>query len=152
MASVESSNVPASSQGGQGGGLFEDRGHTRGDAILIRKWAGVVDPEKVKPLIEKGYALAENAESERDYAAVMKVIQGFAKLEQEESKAVQPTTGTTTNIQINGDVRISNPDERRTELLGIIAAASDRARAIENSGTTDAPADPKRAIPPATDD
>ena len=139
---------------GEGGGLFDDPMKLHEDAKLLgqairHKWDGIVDPAKVKPLIEKGYQLAENATDPRGYASVMKVIQGFAKLEQDEQKTIEPSGNTTTNVQINGNVSLN---DGRTELLSIIAAASERARAAESSPATDTPAEPQRAIPPATDD
>jgi hypothetical protein len=139
--------------GGQGGGLLEDPHRQRGDAVLIQasnKWKGIVDPERVKPLIERGYELAANSDSERGYAAVMKVIQGFAKLEQDEHKAATADAGPVTNIQIN-DCSFTTNDPR-AELLGILAAASERARAAESSGTIDAPTDTEPGVQAETAD
>lgn len=145
MATAEQDEIVPEPRG-EGGGLFSDPAKLHEDAKLVsvainRKWGGVVDPEKVKPLIEKGYDLASTSASEgneRGYAAVMRVIQGFAKLEQDELKTEQPT-GNTTNVQINGNVSLN---DGRTELLDIIAAASERAREAESSGPPDAPAEP----------
>jgi IS30 family transposase len=63
------------------------------------------------------------------------------------SKKLESEDKTTTNIQINGDVRISNPDERRAELLGRITALRDRAGIEGNRATIDAPNDSQPAIP-----
>ncbi len=132
--------------GGQGGGLLQDPGRVRGDAKLIARMVslGVVSPKRARDLLRKAYDLAEkcaDAGEAREFAALLKVILSAAKLGQDERKQVQQAG--TTNIQINGDVRISNPDDRRAELLGIIAAASERARAIESSGPPEAPTDPE---------
>ena len=111
---------------------------------MIRKWAGVVDPEKVKPLIEKGYLLAEMADDERKWSAVMNVIRGFAKLEQDEGKA-EPDSGSTTNILINDHSVHTN--DGRTEFAAILAAALERARKAEAGGTIDSPTDTLASVP-----
>jgi hypothetical protein len=149
MATVDDATGLVPDPRGEGGGLFDDPQKIHEDAKLLgqairHKWDGIVDPNKVKPLIEKGYQLAENATDPRGYASVMKVIQSFAKLEQDEAKAIEPSGNTTTNVQINGNVSLN---DGRTELLGIIAAASERARAAESSGTIDAPADSQPTLP-----
>lgn len=134
--------------GGQGEGLLADPGHVRADAILIRKWAGVVDPARVKALIEKGYDLAERAADERGYAAVMKVIHGFAKLEQEEAKADKPEarTGDTFNTVIV-DGNSGTLDERRTQLLGLIDQLRNRSGATDDPSVIDAAPNTEPSIP-----
>jgi len=133
--------------GGQGEGVFADPKRIRGDAILTRKWAGVVDPEKVKELIEKGYGLAERATDERGYAAVMKVIHGFAKLEQEEIKADKPEakSGDTFNTVIV-DGNSGTIDERRTQLLGLIDQLRNRSGATDDPSVIDAAPNPEPGI------
>ncbi len=124
--------------GGQGEGLLADPGHVRADAILIRKWAGVVDPVRVKTLIEKGYDLAERAADERGYAAVMKVIHGFAKLEQEEAKADKPAGSQDTYNTVIVDGNSGTIDERRTQLLGLIDQLRNRSGANDDPSVIDA--------------
>lgn len=143
MATVEQPQSELSREG-RGSGLFERADNFRSDARLIKQMLtlGVVSTDEVHDLLKKGFELAANAKNSRVYTAVMKVLLAAAKLEQSERQVAQPASATT-NIQINGDVRLSNPDERRTELLDIIAAASERAREAESRGTINAPAEPQ---------
>lgn len=126
---------------GEGGGLFDDPQKIHEDAKLLgqairHKWDGIVDPERVKPLIEKGYGLAENATDPRGYASVMKVIQGFAKLEQEEHRDRSPKV--VNNIQNN--VHLGTPEQRADSLEARLVAEAQR-RGLIASGTTDGDGD-----------
>ena len=136
--------------GGQGGGLLCDPGRVRGDARMIARMVslGVVSPKRARDLLRKAYDLAErcaDAGEAREFAALLKVILGAAKLGQDERKQVQQAG--TTNIQINGDVRISNPDERRAAILDRIAALRDRAGTGGDRTAIEPANDPQPAVP-----
>ena len=151
MATVEESTAVAESTGGEGG-LLESR-RKRGDARLIARMLslGVVSPSRVRDLLRKGFDLAESCAGDGDargYSACMKIVLTAAKLGQDERKQAGPAS--TTNIQIN-DCNFTTNDPR-AELLGILAAASERARAAESSGIADTTADPEPGVPTESTD
>lgn len=151
MASVGSSDVPEVPRNGGLGGRSErvESGLTeikdaRLSRLAVRKRWDIPEEGRAAVIQRQIQIATEERFSANEATNAAKCLTAMEAQNLEQEKRDNPAlheSGMTVNIQNNACTL--SLDDRRTGLLGIIAAASDRARAVESGGTTDAPAEPQ---------
>lgn len=104
MDGADADEPTAPAETGGAGGICTDHRSVRSDARMVARIMslGVVPVEVAEAVLKRGFVLAGNAKSARNYRAAMSVIQGAAKLGLDAVRKDAPSVA----VQVNAPAQV----------------------------------------------